>query len=374
MHASRQVWAEQLPVLQIYGSERGRQVVLGGARFIGPGWSGSPMILPESSRLAGIFSRKDDLQLGDLVVQQNRLGGNVRALRELMKVNGLRLKDPPTRWKARDDAAEAFAAALNWLDSLAGRSLQEGVAAAEAFRQRRPRSARAHLFLAMSSTALFLSNPRDLSAADLAEQHYGEAVRLDPDSLLIHAAYGVHLEERRRPEEALAELAKAARIDSTSSFVQAARLKILADLKPQEAATSGRQLVSEFPDNAAYWFHYAGALRKLGRSDDAMRAAQTAVRLASKEQFWYRGRLADLLSKCGRLEEAEGCYRALIEHRPESPVFWSWYAQFLAEQQPKRTSDLRRALERCESLNHPPVVPQKLLDDLRAKLKAADRE
>lgn len=371
--ASRAAWAERLPVLQVHGSEQGDQVVLGGARFIGPGWSGSPMIVPESARLAGVFSRKDDVQVDDLVVLQNRMGGSVRAIHKLMNAHGLRRTHPPASWRTQEDAAQAFSAALSWLDSQAGRTPQEGVAAAEAFRQQRPHSAWAHLFLALSSAAVFSGNPTNSSAAVVAEQHYGDAVRLAPESLLIRATYGAHLEQRGRAEEALAELATAARIDPICSFVQALRLKILADLRPTEAEALGRELVHEAPENAAYWFHYAGALRKLAQNDEALRAARTAVRLASKEQFWYHGRLADLLSKSGRLEEAEASYRALLENRPESPVFWSWYAQFLAEQQPQRTSDLRRALEQCESLNHPPVVPEKLLDSLRAKLKTAER-
>jgi S1-C subfamily serine protease len=40
--APRQLSAEQLPVVQITVSNGAHRVILGGARFIGPGWSGSP--------------------------------------------------------------------------------------------------------------------------------------------------------------------------------------------------------------------------------------------------------------------------------------------------------------------------------------------
>jgi len=169
-------------------------------------------------------------------------------------------------------------------------------------------------------------------------------------------------------------LTAAERIERGNSFVLATRLKILADLRPEEAEELGRRLTVEAPDNAPYWFHYAGVLRKLGRNDEAVRAAQASVRLAPKEQFWYRGRLADTLARCGRLVEAEACYRELLEQRPESAVFWLWYAQFLLERAPERDADLRNALEKCESLNHPPVVPQALLDDVRARMGASERK
>jgi len=44
-----------IAVVQITVSNGAHRVILGGARFIGPGWSGSPMILTASGLLGGIF-------------------------------------------------------------------------------------------------------------------------------------------------------------------------------------------------------------------------------------------------------------------------------------------------------------------------------
>ncbi len=369
-----QVQAEQLPVLEIQGRERNHQVLLGSARFIGPGWSGSPMIVPGSGRLGGIFGRKNDVTLDDLPVFQIRSGGSVRAIRELMRSGQVRIQDPPAEWGPRAGAAAAFGAALQWLDTQAGRPPREGVAAARAFLQCRPQSAHAHLLLAMSSTAVSLRSPGDGAAAETADQHYRDAARLAPHSFLIHAAFGAHLEGCGRSEDALAQLDHAARIEPANAFVQATRLRILSDLRPAEAVEVGRAMLGRAPHLANGWFHYAGALRKLGRDSDALEAAQTAVRLASPEQFWYRGRLANLLAKAGRFEEAEACYRALLDQRPDSAAFWSWYAQFLAELRPPRPADLRHAIEQCELHNRPPVLPPKALSDLRAALDALDEK
>jgi tetratricopeptide (TPR) repeat protein len=219
----------------------------------------------------------------------------------------------------------------------------------------------------MSSPAAAESGPGQPSASGMPETHYRDAARLAPDSLMVHAAYGLYLARQNRPEEALNELAEAERIEPGNSFVLALRLNLLGDLRLEEALELGARLTREVPDNAAYWFHHAGALRSAGRNEAALDAAQAAVRLATKEQCWYRGRLADLLAKCGRLAEAEACYRELLEQRPESAVFWLWYAQFLGERMPSRVEDLRKAIEQCESRNRPPVIPQAVLDGLRAR-------
>jgi len=67
----RQLSAERLPVVQTAVSNGAHQVILGGARFIGPGWSGSPMILPGSGRLGGVFCRKNDVRFDGSPVRQS---------------------------------------------------------------------------------------------------------------------------------------------------------------------------------------------------------------------------------------------------------------------------------------------------------------
>jgi len=367
----RRLSVERLPTLRTPGTDGYRRITLGGARFVGPGWSGSPMVLPGSGRLAGVFATRNDLRMdlrdGDLVVMRNRVGASAHAIRELLKAQQLELKEPPAERKPAQDAAEAFSAGLSWLEAQAGRPAQEGVAAAEAFVRRRPQSGLAHLLLAMGSPAPVKPSPNPPGGGGSPETHYRDAVRLAPDSLMVRAAYGLYLKRQDRREEALAELAEAQRIDPGNSFVLALRLNILENLRPEEAVELGMRLTREAPDNAAYWFHFAGALRSVGRNQTALEAAQAAVRLATKEQFWYRGRLADTLARCGRLAEAEACHRELLEQRPESAVFWLWYAQFLAERMPDRREDLHKALDQCESRNRPPVVPQAILDKLRAR-------
>ena len=368
VRAARHVSAERLPILRTTDPDGDRRVILGGARFVGPGWSGSPMILPGCGRLAGIFCRKQDLSVDDRLVLQNRVGGSAQALRELMKAGGVDRKDLPVQAEILPGSREAFSAALSWLDAQAGRPPPEKVAAAETWVRLRPQSGLGRLFLALSVAQLARTGPAEPGAGRAADEHFLSAVRLAPDSLLVHAAFGWHLIGQRRLEEGLAELAEAQRIAPENSFVLTLRLKALAELRPAEATALGERLTRAAPDRAAYWFHYAGALRGLGRNEEAMRSAWEAVRLAAPEQAWYRGRLADTLARCGQIAEAEACYQELLKLRPESAAFWLWYAQFLAEQGRSREADARQALEKCESLNQRRVIPQAVLDGLRARI------
>jgi tetratricopeptide (TPR) repeat protein/S1-C subfamily serine protease len=354
------VSAERLPVLQIGGSAERNQIILGGARFIGPGWSGAAMILPDNGRLAGIFGSKEDLSTDDLVVLQNRMGGSARAIRALIDAYEKKIHKPPNSWRSIKNAAEASSIALEWLNAQAGRPPVECLQAAERLVKLRPESALAHWLLAISA---------DSNNASAAEKEFREAVRLAPESLLIRASYGAFLDQQKRAREALAELDVAERLEPANQYVNALQLKILENFNPEQAQEFGRRLVKEHSKNAVFWFHYAGALRRLGRTDEALEAAQSAVRLAPEELFWYRGRLADLLAGCGRIEEADACYIELLRRDQQSAVFWLWYAEFLARRQPERQDDLRRALNRCEALNLPPRVPQTAIDQLRAKLR-----
>jgi hypothetical protein len=57
LRAAGRLSAERLPVVRTRDPDGHRRVVLAGARYVGPGWSGSPMIVPDNGRLAGVYQR-----------------------------------------------------------------------------------------------------------------------------------------------------------------------------------------------------------------------------------------------------------------------------------------------------------------------------
>jgi len=64
-----------------------------------------------------------------------------------------------------------------------------------------------------------------------------------------------------------------------------APLRILAEKSPKEAEALGRRLLQESPTNGHYWFELAGILRTLGKHEEAVQAAQQAVRLSPDSSY-----------------------------------------------------------------------------------------
>jgi len=90
----------------------------------------------------------------------------------------------------------------------------------------------------MSSSAAVRTGPGQPRADGSPEPHYRDAARLTPDSLLVHAAYGQYWQGRIRREDALASWLRPT--DRAGQlFVLALRLKLLGDLRPEEALELG---------------------------------------------------------------------------------------------------------------------------------------
>jgi pentatricopeptide repeat protein len=114
----------------------------------------------------------------------------------------------------------------------------------------------------------------------------------------------------------------------------------------------------------------AGILRTLGKHEEAVAAAQQAVTLHPDLSF--QPRLADTLARAGRLDESERTYKEMLRDHPDRAKYWFWYTEFLVEHRPQRIEDAREAFSKAQTPNTDWSVLPKELEDLRAKLDAAD--
>jgi tetratricopeptide (TPR) repeat protein len=144
------------------------------------------------------------------------------------------------------------------------------------------------------------------------------------------------------------------------------RLRHLEKQSPEEARTRCRKLLEETPDNGHYWFALAGILRTLDNIDEALIAARRAVELEPDRS--YKPRLANILAKAGKLEEARTIYDDLLENHPDRDKYKLWYAQYLADYFPDKTEEVRRIIENLKPGKNPWQVSEQELEDLKKKI------
>jgi len=135
---------------------------------------------------------------------------------------------------------------------------------------------------------------------------------------------------------------------------------------PEKAQAFARQLLAESPENGQYWFELAGILRTQGRYEEAVEAAQQAVRFSPDHP--YRPRLANVLGKARRLKEAELVYDEMLGDHPDRPKYWFWYAEFLNEYYPEKTEEARKALTKAQTSGTDWSVAPEELQELREKI------
>ena len=335
------VCVEPLPVLQYDPKSGKRSITLGGARYVGPGWSGSPIVQTDSGLVLGVFGNQDKMVVGEVVLYQNPLGCDVYAIQTLLEKEakdqslGEKQPDPPD-----SNAEGAFAAALDYFAAFMEQEHNKALDAVREWKQLRPHSAWVHLLLAWTSLKMGQTDTAHAEKWDQAEPSFLEALRIAPDNAAVHAAFGHALLGEKRYDEARRELERALDIEPALPFALAHLVSVLTEIDPQYAAERGRRFVEQMPENAPLWFAYAGALRRLERFDDAVEAARSAVRYSRDDQYWFRGRLADVLAKSGRIDEAETCYKELLDRNPESPVYQQWYDEFLRQYRPGQSISL----------------------------------
>ncbi len=369
LRVSRNVFCEEFDILELDPKGGDDGITVGGARYAGPGWSGSAMILSRSGKAAGVFGNRAYCRYGDVVLLYNLMGCGVGSIRSLLAEKGLPADSVPEVAAAQQprDARWVFETVMDHVEAFMNRKTDRKLSTAEEFVRRRPRSVRARLFLAAAAYVRHMADRSDRKAKDLAEASFQEALKLDPNHAEAHAVYGEFLMTMKRPEAARVELERALEIEPDQPFAQVSLLGVLAKQDPIRAVALGRKLVERSPKNADYWTRFAYALCEADKHEEAAEAAQTAAKIRPEAR--YNVRLARVLAHAGRLDEAERIYVKWRDASPRSPVRWYTYARFLIERRPARVAEAREALQKAASLNRPPVVPPEDLEELREKLR-----
>jgi len=365
----KNVFWERLPIVKLDDAGGKKAVVTGGSRFMGPGWSGSPMILPDTGKLAGVFGNVHRMQTGQKVFFEYFRGCNVGSIYSLLRKVGV---NPGKRSneiiKRKPDAEKAFSTLIDCFEALLNEGVPLAVSRAKKLVRLRPQSIGAHLLLASLAEA---NKDIDKQATKLAESSYKEALKLAPQSFTAHASYGNFLLRNKRNNEAIIELKKAIELEPDNSFVLVGLVKILKDQDVGEAEIFARRLVEKYPENADFWFELSAVLSKTGKHQEEVQAAKKAVALSKDVPYQHRRRLADALVKVKQLDEAKLCFELLLKDH-ECARCWLAYAKLLIKIGPDRYGDAIKAIKKAESMNQDKLVPPESLKKLQEKLKKDD--
>lgn len=301
-----------------------RFVSLSGVGELGPGWSGSPMLLPGTSTAAGCFVRLHGT-IGQRFVSTQ--GPAISQVKRLVVQAGQEKSLHPVEhclFKAKD-ANDVFLLTLQAYRHYLGRDYGQAFERAQSLIGVRPESA--FIYTLAASIA------EEQGKFDDAERYYQEALRLNPDAANLKIYYAQFL-SKRQPDKALEILQQMWQFDKLRLHVALLTFNILSQRgEYQRCSTLLEEALKVSPNNAYLWVNLGACQFHMGEANGAIISLTKAVELLP-ETGPFRGQLAQLLEKQGRLDDAERHFRKLLEIEPDNPVVHFWLAQFLARHQP----------------------------------------
>jgi ankyrin repeat protein len=259
---------ERFPVLKVFPEDDGYRcgagmdgetgsmgLALGGGKFAGPGWSGSPILLPESGRLGGVQCRwirpKMNLvqryntgqpvrQDKDILAFHHLLGANVHSIRALLRRYSISdaastsseiPAAPADAQAAFETLADIFQATVDDRSSLLLPKLKT-------YYHMRPDSPVGYLLAgwSLAGTAVRDKDDPKSQAPLLSETCFKSALTLSPKSALVHAGCGHLLHVMGREKEAIVEFDKYLAIRPDEPFVQSEKKRARESLSRKKSA------------------------------------------------------------------------------------------------------------------------------------------
>jgi tetratricopeptide (TPR) repeat protein len=332
---------------------------------LGHGWSGSPMLLPDSAVVAGCFTALNTTK-GDQRVRAR--GPAVTQVRHLLRQSGDEesLKTGDSTLPRREDGIDAclsFARAYHhYLQNQHGWASDR----IKEFISLRPESSFAYILSA--------SNADGQKDFELADQHYRKAIALNPEAVTLRFYYAQFLSDRQ-PDRALEMLEDVWQVDKLKPSAALIMFNILSGCGEFQRA---RELLSEAlelnPRNCYLWMALGSCQLQSGKLDDAIASFQKTVELLP-ERGPFRGQLARMLEDAGRLDEAEKHFRELLNIEPNNPVVHFWLARFLVKHRPhakdEALKEARTALELPSKGGLPKEKIQQVIRELQSEAKQA---
>lgn len=336
-----------------------RFISLSGVGQLGDGWSGSPMLLPDSDIVAGCFTT--------LHTEKGKLTGGrgpaVTQVRHLLKQSGREQSLMPSdshlsRCKDRTDAfillAQAYHHFVNDQYGWASDRIEK-------FMRLKPESSFGYTQSAMIA--------EKQGRFDLAEQHHRKALELNPKAMGSRFYYAQFLSSRR-PDEALEIFQGMWHVDELKPAVALLMFNILVERDQfQPAGELLNEALKLNPENAYLWINLGSCQYNLDKIDEAIASYTKAVELLP-ERGPFRGQLAHILEKAGRLDEAEKHFRELLNIEPNNPVVHLWLARFLTKHRPEAKDEALKEAQTALNLPRKRGLPKQEIEKIIQEIQS----
>ena len=356
-------WSEDLAVDYVAVRQKNpRFISLSETGRLGPGWSGSPILLPESNIAAGCFTalqrRRDESgevkgAKGPAVNQIGRLLNKSEYEQSLLPCDS-RLSKP-------EDATDAFLLLVQSSHHYSNRQYGWASDRMERFLELRPESCFGYTHSAMIA--------EKQERFDLAERHHRKALELNPGATGSRFYYAQFLSDRR-PDEALEIFQEMWKIDEMKPAVTLLMFNILAGRNEfQRAGELLEEALKINPENAYLRMNLGACQHRLGKTDEAIANFTKAVELLP-ERGPFRGQLAHILEKAGRLDEAEKHFRELLNIEPKNPVVHLWLARFLGKHRPEAKDEALKEARIALELPRRKGLPKEKIEQVIQELQS----
>jgi tetratricopeptide (TPR) repeat protein len=337
-----------------------RLISLLGGDQLGDKWSGSPMLLPETSDAVGCFVRLS-IAKGNIVSARGPAMEQVkRLLNQKSQAEALRPADKILN--RPDDNMKVFSSFLKAYRLYTSRDFDAASEKASEIIRLRPKSVYMHAFAAS------IAEKQDKN--EQAEKYYQKALELDPNAIASRILYAQFL-STKDTQKALGILQGIWDRESARPFAAMLIFNILSGRGEYKDCSKFMEEALRVNRNNAYlWVDLCACQAKLGNMNDAIDSLTKAVALIP-ERGPFRGQLAHFLQQSGRLDEAEKHFRELLKIEPNNPVVHLWLARFLAENRPEAKDEALKeaqiALELPQQGGLTKEIIEKFISDLKSQ-------
>lgn len=335
-------------------------ISLSGVGKLGSGWSGSPMLLPGTSKTVGCFVRVHGIRGQEPTSAQGPAISLVKCFAEKAGY-GASLHPTEVILSKAVDSHDIFLHAITAYRYQLRHEYNFAFEKAQQLIDVRPESAFPY---GLAASILEKQNK-----SEQAEQFYQKVLKLNPDGIIAKIYYSQFLSEHQ-PDKALEILQQIWQSDRYKSY-GAILMHNIFSVRGEHRRS--REMLNEAikldPNNAYLWLSVGRCQFDIGNLNEAVSSIARAVVLFP-EDGPFRGLLARLLEQSGKLDEAEKHFRELLKIEPDNPVVHFWLAQFLAKHRPDAHDEALKEAQIALSLPVKGRISRQIIEKLIAELQS----